>query len=140
MFTSVIEILPVNLVQLLLASVMLFTVFCIFYLTKNRKLAPFFVFQTVVCLINILEGSYVTAEYHLISPIFTLAFGPILYLFVRDLVNAEKLSFNKISCHFLLATIALPFTQYTQVIIALGSLSQIILFNNMFQITKTLQD
>lgn len=126
MFISVIEVLPVNMVQLLLANIMIFTVLCIFHLPSNRQLAPLFVFQAMVCIVNVLEGGHITARYYLVSPIFILAFGPILYLFVRNLVNAQKLAIKQIIPHFILAGIALPFTVYTQTIIALGSLSQII--------------
>jgi hypothetical protein len=42
MFTSVIEILPVNLVQLLLASVMLFTVFLYILFNEEPKASSLF--------------------------------------------------------------------------------------------------
>jgi hypothetical protein len=126
MFFSVVEILPVNLVQLLLSSIMIFTVFCLSHLPNQRRLSFLFIFQAIVCSMNILEGAEITRQYHLITPIFILAFGPILYFFVRNLVNAERLSLKNDLLHFLLAFIALPFTDYTQTIIALGSLSQII--------------
>lgn len=75
---------------------------------------------------NVLEGTNTTTQYYLITPLFTLIIGPILYFFIRSLVNDTALKMQEKGAHFILAFLALSFTQYTQLIIAFGTLSQII--------------
>jgi len=121
-----IELLPVSILQIVFACQVSFIALLIWNNERYRSLAVFFIFQAVLSLMNVLEGTNTTSQYYLVTPAFTLVIGPILYFFIRSLVNDIALKTQEKGAHFILAFLALPFTQYTQLIIALGTLSQII--------------
>lgn len=62
----------------------------------------------------------------LITPIFTLITGPAFYLFVKHLVYSDAQWRTRDLYHFLPAILSIPFTAYTQHVIAAGSLSLVI--------------
>ncbi len=61
----------------------------------------------------------------LVTPIFTLSTGPAFYLFVRHLVYSDESWKRRDMLHFLPMMLAIPFTSFTQSVIAIGSLSLI---------------
>jgi len=75
---------------------------------------------------NLFEEVANTREWYLITPIFLLGKGPLFYLFAYHLIYPEKLLDNKRFIHLLPMLIALPFTQWAQLVIGLGTLSQLI--------------
>ena len=105
---------------------MSFAALLIWNLKRYRSLAIFFIFQAVLSTMNVLEETNITKQYYLVTPVFTLIIGPILYFFIRSLVNEAVLKGKNKGKHFIFAFLALPFTEYTQFIIACGTLSQII--------------
>ncbi len=121
-----IELLPVNILQIVFAFQVSFSALLIWDKERYRSLAVFFIFQAFLSVMNVLEGTNTTSQYYLVTPALTLLIGPILYFFIRSLVNDTPLKTQEKGAHFIFALLALPFTQYTQVIIALGTLSQII--------------
>jgi AraC-like DNA-binding protein len=62
----------------------------------------------------------------LITPIFTLITGPAFYLFVKHLVYSDAQWQHRDLYHFLPAILSIPFTAFTQHVIAVGSLSLVI--------------
>jgi len=62
----------------------------------------------------------------LITPIFTLITGPAFYLFVKHLVYSDAQWQHRDLYHFLPAILSIPFTAFTQHVIAAGSLSLVI--------------
>lgn len=74
---------------------------------------------------NLLEELEITREWHLVTPIFLLAHGPSFYLFTKGTVLGEKFKQHQLF-HFIPCLIALPFTEWTQTIIAIASLSQFV--------------
>ncbi|WP_082897008.1 helix-turn-helix domain-containing protein [Thalassotalea crassostreae] len=126
MFLQNIELLPVNILQIVFAFQMSFIALLIWNQERYRSLAVFFIFQAILSAMNALEGTNTNNQHYLITPAFTLVIGPILYFFIRSLVNDVTLKRQEKAMHFILSIIALPFTQYTQLIIAFGTLSQVI--------------
>lgn len=126
MILQSIELLPVHIVQIVFACQVSFLALLIWNKDRYRSLAIFFVFQAILSAMNVLEGTNITNQYHLVTPALTLVIGPILYFFIRSLVNDVAMTTKKRSLHFVVVFIALPFTSYTQLVIAFGTLSQII--------------
>ncbi|MCO7224405.1 helix-turn-helix domain-containing protein [Pleionea sp. CnH1-48] len=108
--------------------------FLIWNLKIYRNLAIFFIYQSVLMLLNFLEETQITSSTHLITPAFTLVVGPLLYFFVRSLVNDTALPLSKKCAHFIPMLLALPFTNFTQVVIALGTVSQILYLAASFRL------
>lgn len=134
MFLQYIEILPINLLQIIFCTLTSFGALLIWHIKSYRSLAVFFVYQFVLMLLNFLEETKITNSFHLITPVLTLVVGPLLYFFIRSLVNEKVLSYSKKSGHLIPALIALPFTDFTQPIIALGTVSQIIYLTASFRL------
>src|SRR5690606_19080941 len=73
-----------------------------------------------------LEETGVTKPYYLITPIFTLGFGPAVFLFVRQLVYGHFPPRKQLALHLLPMLLTLPLTHWPQLVIGLGSISQAI--------------
>ena len=126
MFSQQIALIPVSILQIVFACQMTFAAIFIWNLQRFRHLAVFFIFQALLSAMNVFEEINVSKQYYLITPVFTLIIGPILYFFIRSLVNEAPLKGSKKWAHFIFVFIALPFTEYTQFIIACGTFSQVI--------------
>ncbi|WP_164078261.1 helix-turn-helix domain-containing protein [Alteromonas facilis] len=90
----------------------------------------------VLMTFNILEELNITKPYFFITPSFTLLVGPILYYASQNLVSSRSLSSQRVALHCLPAIVSLPFTQYVDFIIALGSLSQIIYLFHSYKLLR----
>ncbi len=126
MILQTLALFPVHIVQIVFACQVSFIALLIWNKERYRSLALFFIFQATLSVMNVLEGTNTTTQYYLVTPVFTLVIGPMLYFFIRSLVNDVAMTTPQKSVHFVAAFIALPFTSYTQLIIAFGTLSQLI--------------
>jgi len=124
MFLQYIELLPINLLQIIFSTLTSFGALLIWDVKIYRSLAIFFIYQSVLMLLNFLEETNITKQFYLITPVFTLVVGPLLYFFIRSLVNEKFLSDSKKCAHMIPMLMALPFTDFTQTVIALGTVSQ----------------
>ncbi|MCF6437193.1 helix-turn-helix domain-containing protein [Pseudoalteromonas sp. MMG022] len=122
---SPITIDAVNLLQVVFAFMAAFGALLVFHVVKFRLLALFLAFQSVLCVLNIAENNGLLGEV-LITPVFTLLFGPLLYLLVISVTGYELKVDVKTAGHFLPALLALPFTANVQTVVLLGSLSQLL--------------
>ncbi|NQZ06344.1 MAG: helix-turn-helix transcriptional regulator [Algicola sp.] len=129
-----IELLPVNLLQVVFTFFGAFAALLIWHLKRFRSLAVYFIFQAVLMLFNLLEELQVTRSYYLLTPVFTLATGPLLYFFIRAVVNDKDLPPFIIGLHFVPMLLALPFTSDVQRVIGFGSLSQIVYLTAAFHL------
>jgi len=125
---------PVQIIQCIFIFQMFMATLLIWHLNRYRNLAWFFIFQAILSAFNVLEGLDITKQYYLVTPVFTLIFGPVFYFFIRSLVKSPPMNrFSKWQ-HFILPCLALPFTKYTQLVIACGSMSQIVYFYLSFNL------
>ncbi len=92
----------------------------------SRSLVLLFVFQGVVCGFNLLEGLYPSG--YLITPVFTLLYGPLVYFYTLSITTQTEQKINTLLLHALPAICAVFFTRYTQTIIFIGTVSQLIYF------------
>lgn len=90
---------------------------------RGRALILLFIFQGCVCAFNLLEGLGLTN--YLITPAFTLLYGPIIYFFTLSITGKKTNQPSQGVLHIIPACISLAFTHWTQTIILLGSLSQL---------------
>ncbi|MFT5298916.1 MAG: AraC-like DNA-binding protein [Colwellia sp.] len=134
MILQSIELIPINIVQIIFASQMSFAAILIWHFKRYRYLAIFFIFQAILSAMNVLEATNTSEQYYLITPVFTLIMGPILYFLIRSLVNEIDLKGSKKWSHFILPILALPFTEYTQFIVASGTLSLVVYLSLSFSL------
>ncbi|KTF17910.1 helix-turn-helix domain-containing protein [Pseudoalteromonas sp. H105] len=134
MILHTLELFPVHIVQIVFACQVSFVALLIWDKERYRSLAFFFIFQAMLSVMNVLEGTNTTTQYYLVTPVFTLVIGPMLYFFIRSLVNDVAMTPKQKSAHFVAALVTLPFTQYTQLIVAFGTLSQLLYLALSFRI------
>lgn len=121
---------------------------CLMFSSINayRGICALLALVSAASLFNVLEDLHVSRELHLVSPIFVLGYGPVLYFAVRRLIIGP-IGYQAY-WHFLPMLLVLPFTAHTQIIIAVGTvwriayavltLQLIIAFNR--QLTKQRSD
>lgn len=90
---------------------------------QSRALILLFIFQGCVCAFNLLEGLGLTN--YLITPAFTLLYGPMIYFFTLSMTGKKTKQSSQSAVHLIPACFSLAFTHWTQAIILLGSLSQL---------------
>lgn len=134
MLMQIIQIYPVNLLQVAFVTLAIMGAGIIWKSKIYRSLAFFFIYQAVLMLMNFMEETRLTIIPYLITPVFTLLVGPLLYFFVRSLVHEKVLSMMPRTLHLIPMLAALPFTHFTQTVIAFGTFSQIIYLLLSFQL------
>ncbi len=77
----------------------------------------------IASIFNVLEDLNVSREFHLVSPVFVLGYGPALYFAVRGLIVGPV--GYPASWHFLPMLLILPFTAHAQAVIAVGTIWRI---------------
>ena len=124
-------------IELILAFIAAFGALLIWHLPRYRSLAVFFLFQSVLMLLNMTEQAHQAfTGIFLITPVFTLAKGPLLYLFIRAMVNETPLSGWKLYRHFLAMLLVFPLTVDPQFVVTLGTVSQIIYMVACFRLLR----
>lgn len=114
----------INLLQCLDALLALFGLLLIGSVPRFNALALLLVLQVLQASFNFLEETGISRSYYLVTPIFTVGFGPAIYLFCYQLVHTRLPT--KFWLHFLPMLCSLALTHWPQVVIALGSLSQLV--------------
>jgi AraC-like DNA-binding protein len=117
---------PVNLLQLFYVGLGVFGLILVSPIRRFNALGLLLCLQAVLMTLNFTEETGITRSVYLVTPIFTLGFGPAIYFFVRQVVYGEAVSVNNLVRHFWPMLVALPFTHWPQWVIACGSISQII--------------
>jgi len=134
MFLQSIELLPINLLQIAFFTMSGLGTVLLWRTPVYRSLSLFFLYQAFLMLMNLLEETQLTRSSHLVTPALTLLVGPLLYFSVRSLVNEIRLSPKQQCLQISPAILALPFTEFTQTIIALGTVSQIVYLAACFKL------
>lgn len=122
----VMQLLPVNILQLMYIGTALFSALLLWPRGVLRGLSVLLLILAVLMGFNFSEEVLGSREVWLVTPVFTLAIGPGFYIFVRQLVFAETGLPKGVLWHFLPSLLALPFTGFPQGVIALGTLSQLL--------------
>ncbi len=114
----------INLLQCLDAFLAIFGLLLIGSTPRFNALALLLVLQLLQAAFNFLEETGISRSYYLVTPVFTLGFGPAIYLFCYQLVYTRLP--DRFWRHFFPLLLSFPLTQWPQVVIALGSLSQLV--------------
>ena len=89
----------------------------------HKGICLYLLLIAIAALFNITESIYFTSDTFLITPIFQLLFGPALFLACVSLIHKKISKIDAL--HILPAFISIFFTNYVQLIIALGTISRI---------------
>ena len=133
---SPITLYPVNLIHLIYLSIAAFGLILVNQKSQISSLRNVLLLVVLLLVFNLTEETGFSPNTYLITPIFTLGFGPALYWFCRQLVYGEAPHAKEILIHWLPMLLAMPFTDWPQIIIALGSLSQAIYLSLAIHLIK----
>lgn len=128
MLIQELSILPVNILQIAFIAIATMGLMIAWRLERFRGFAFYFLFYAILMGINFYEETNTSTNLILITPIFTLLKGPIVYLSIRLLINEKPLPHSLTVLHFAPAAIATPFTQYVQEIVFVATFTQITYF------------
>ncbi len=117
---------PTNIIQFIFVFQMIFGVFLIWKNTRYRGLSYLLIFAACSMVFNLLEELSFTRDIYLITPVFLLGKGPLVYLFVYQLIYPEKQISKAYVIHLSPMFVGVLFTQWPQLVIAVGSISQFI--------------
>ncbi len=115
-----------NLLQCIYIALCVFIIFAVWPQKRLRSLNYLLVLVIVAMSFNLLEELNITRDYYLITPIFLLAKGPAFFLFVQKLIYRQPIIDRSALLHFVPMLLAIPFTQWPQIVIAVGTISQLI--------------
>lgn len=115
-----------NLLQCIYIAICVFIIFAVWPHRRLRSINYLLVLVIVAMSFNLLEELNITREYYLITPIFLLAKGPAFFLFVQKLIYRQPIIDRSALLHFVPMLLAIPFTQWPQMVIAVGTMSQLI--------------
>lgn len=121
--TTSYSLMPVNVLQVLFCFVGVFGSALLWPRARLRGIVLLLGLMSILMAFNFAEETRVFAGHYLVTPALSFATGPAFYLFIRPLVYAEYPWCKRDTLHFLPTLIALPFTGFTQLILALGSIS-----------------
>lgn len=115
-----------NLLQCIYIAICVFIIFAVWPHRRLRSIYYLLVLVIVAMSFNLLEELNITRDYYLITPIFLLAKGPAFFLFVQKLIYRQPIIDRSALLHFVPMLLAIPFTQWPQMVIAVGTMSQLI--------------
>jgi AraC-like DNA-binding protein len=126
MFAQEITLMPVNILQVNFAFLAGFSALLICNLERFRGFIFLFLYYSVLMLLNFIEETRATDATYLITPLFTLLKGPIIYFMIRTLINERPIKVHWKLMHFIPVLIAIPMTRLVQEIVVFATFSQII--------------
>ncbi|MCX2782882.1 AraC family transcriptional regulator [Microbulbifer thermotolerans] len=114
---------PINMLELIVISTLAFSCLLLWQRPRFKGLTLLLVQEILLMAFNFSEETGFWRQQHLVTPIFSLWTGPTFYLFIRHLVFAHQPWRVREGLHLLPALLALPFTHYTQAVLAVGTVS-----------------
>ena len=114
---------PVNVLQCAAIIAYAFACALLWPNERVRALCGLLLLQIFSAAFNFSEETRLWGQSYLITPVFTLCTGPAFYVFVRHLVYADSPWRKTDALHLVPAALALPFTAFSQSVIALGTVS-----------------
>jgi AraC-like DNA-binding protein len=125
-----------NLLQCIYIAICVFIIFAVWPHKRLRSINYILVLVIVAMSFNLLEELNITRDYYLITPIFLLAKGPAFFLFVQKLIFRQPIIDKSALLHFVPMLLAIPFTQWPQMVIAVGTVSQLLYAGLTFSLIK----
>lgn len=117
---------PVNLIQVTYTALAILGLVLVSHTRRFSALSLLLGLQAALMVFNFLEETGISKSYYLITPIFTLSFGPAIFLFVRQLVYEHFPPHRQLALHLSPMLLTLPLTHWPQLVIGLGSISQVV--------------
>lgn len=128
----------VNFLQISLLTISLMGIIILQSYRQYRQICILLLLVIFSAIFNLLEELNITRDLHLVTPIFILGFGPAIYLAITEILG-DKIGWSS-TWHFTPMLIALPFTSYPEIVIAVGTLWRLIYavlsLNKMFIFQK----
>lgn len=93
---------PVNLIQVTYTALAILGLILVSHTRRFSALSLLLGLQAVLVVFNFLEETGISKSYYLITPIFTLSFGPAIFLFVRQLVYEHFPPHRQLALHLLM--------------------------------------
>jgi len=128
----------VNFLQISLITISLMGILILQSYRQYKQICLLLLLVIVSATFNLLEELNITRELYLVTPVFILGFGPAIYLAIAEILG-DKISWSS-AWHFAPMLIALPFTSYPEIVIAVGTLWRLIYaalsLNKMFTFQK----
>jgi len=121
-----IQLEPVNIIQFVFVFQSSFGALLIWQNARYRGLCYLLLLAAIAMFFNLFEEVAGSREFYLITPIFLLGKGSLFYLFVYQLVYVDQKLTRKQIWHVLPMLLSIPLTTWPQMVIALGTISQVI--------------
>jgi AraC-like DNA-binding protein len=102
---------PVNIVHIAYTTLAVFSIFLVWGRKQCFGLGMLLAAHALQEMFNPLEELDVTRHYHLVTPAIQLAFGPLYFIFAKNLIDGD-LNIRRHLIHLLPAVIALAFTAW----------------------------
>ena len=123
---SPLVLLPVNVLQFTVIFCSLIMAAMIWPQRRLHGLSLLLILYSTLMLFNLLEETGVSRDVLMVTPIFSLLLGPVYYLLVRQLAYATSQLRWRDARHAIPAVLLLPLAGQVQLVLALGTVSQLI--------------
>ena len=124
---------PVNIVHIVFMSLCVFGLLLTWGKKQYKALALLLIAYSIQQLFNILEELNITRQYHLITPAIQMAYGPLYYLFTKNLVYGN-LRLRRHIVHLIPALVAIAFTAWWPTVLQAAFLWLIVYFALTFNL------
>lgn len=125
MLISPLTLLPVNVLQISVICCSVIMAAMIWPQPRLRGLVLLLGMNGMLMLFNLLEETGVSRHILMVTPVFSLLLGPVFYLLVRQLVFAKAQLYWRDCSHAAFALLLLPLAGQVQLVLALGTVSQL---------------
>ena len=126
MLVSPLTLLPVNILQISIICCSVLLAAMIWSQPRLRGLVLLLTMNSLLMLFNLLEEMGISRHILMVTPVFSLLLGPVCYLLVRQLVFANGRLHWRDSKHAVAALLFLPVASQVQLVLALGTVSQLL--------------
>lgn len=126
MLISPLTLLPVNVLQISVICCSVLLVAMIWPQPRLRGLVLLLCMNSMLMLFNLLEETGISRHSLMVTPVFSLLLGPVCYLLVRQLVFAKAQLHWRDCSHAALALLLLPIASQVQLVLAFGTVSQLL--------------
>lgn len=126
---------PVNIIHIAFITLAVLGIFLVADRPQCKALVLFLAVHLIEEFFNILEEQGITSSYYLITPAIQLAYGPLYYLFAKNLIYGD-LNIRKHLIHLLPAAVALGFTHWWPAELAVAFVILVVYFFFTFRLLR----